>query len=264
MIKIDRPARFTEAILFKAKPGLLAVLVTLKDFVIVTFAVEPAALKAHLPEGFEPETRILKDGSECAFVSAVTFQDVDFRLNSCPWPKFSFGQTNYRAYVIYRGMRVGWFFGTSLATPFVHVPRNLWMLPWHSASMKFDTEWKENVCTKYVQSTEGTWGKAEIILEGTSEKVNCLDGFDDDEDTAVVLTHPLIAYYRRRDNRIGTYGIWHDKLDLQKAVATKASFEVFEQLGLISQTSKPHSVLIQKSTDFTILLPPKLDLNSKL
>lgn len=254
------PARFSQAILTCPKPGIMAVLVTLKNFVIVTFDVAPEALALHLPPGFEPEVRTLANGRKRAFISAVTFLDVDFRLSACQWPRDSFGQTNYRSYVIYQGERVGWFFGTSLATPFVQIPRHLWQLPWHQAKMTFDVAWDADrkVCTRYYEKTTGEWGNAEIELTSSGESAATLDGFYDDEDTAVMLTHPLVAYYYRRDGKLGTYGIWHDKLKLQRATATKAEFEVFNNLNLTKPGQTPHSVLLQDSTDFTILLPPRL------
>lgn len=236
----------------------LAVLVTLKDFAIITYAVQPELLERHIPEPFELEVRELADGTASAFISAVTFWDCEFRLRACPWPRFAFGQTNYRAYILHEGQRAGWFFGTSLATPFVQIPRHLWQLSWHPATMEYSTSWTDGRCSRYNKTTRGAWGTAEIELEGTSEPTGCLDGFATEEDTAAVITHPLVAYYRRRDGKIGTYSVWHERLHLQRAVAHRASFEVFHQLGLTTPDTRPHSVLLQQSTDFTILLPPRL------
>jgi uncharacterized protein YqjF (DUF2071 family) len=253
-----RPARFLTEDLATPSHTPLAVVTTLADFAIITYEVEPSALATHLPAGFEPEIFVLDNGTRCALVSAVTFQDRDFRLCACPWPRFSFGQTNYRAYVLHQGSRVAWFFGTSLATPFVIVPRHLWLLPWHHATMRFSTTWHDDVCKHYELSTKSSWGTAEVILEGTSEPVGCLDGFLDIEDTAVILTHPLVGFYHRRDGKVGTYSVWHDRLLMRRAVARQAHFEVFQKLGLCQAGQKPHSVLIQRETEFTIMLPPKL------
>jgi len=253
-----RPARFLIEDL--ATPSLtpLSVVTTLADFAIITYAVEPSALAKHLPAGFEPEIFLLGNGTRCALVSAVTFRDLDFRLCACPWPRFSFGQTNYRAYVLHQGRRVAWFFGTSLATPFVIVPRHLWLLPWHHAKMRFSTAWREDVCARYELNTMGSWGAAELILEGTNEPGGCLDGFHDSEDTSVILTHPLVGVYLRRDGKVGTYSVWHDRLVMSRAIAKRAHFEVFQKLGLCQIGQKPHSVVVQRETEFTILLPPKL------
>jgi transposase InsO family protein len=68
------------------------------------------------------------DGAPKALVSVVPFLDQDFHFVRCPWPKSRFGQTNYRAYVIdgKTGEHVVWFFGTSLASFLVVVPRVAW------------------------------------------------------------------------------------------------------------------------------------------
>jgi len=252
------PARFASLSLDKPRPGLLAVEVTLRDFAIITFAVAPDALAKQLPQDFAPEVFTLTDGSQMAFVSAVTFYDVDFRSVHFPWHKSSFGQTNYRAYVTYKGKRVGWFFGTTLDTPAVLIPRHLWLLPWHRAKMSFETAWQGDICTRYKLNTVGDWGRAEVEIEGTDEASGWLDGFADDEETSVILTHPLDGYYYRRDGKVGTYSIWHDKLTMTRGIAKKASFQVFHDLGLTRPGQLPHSVLLQRTTDFTILLPPRL------
>jgi len=99
---------------------------TLADFAIITYAVDPTTLAALLPKEFAPEVFTLNEGRRVAFVSAVPFRDLDFRFNFAPWLKFRFGQTNYRAYVTYQGQRCVWFFGTSLATAWVLIPRYAW------------------------------------------------------------------------------------------------------------------------------------------
>lgn len=260
MNSVIRPARFEKSDLEMPKPTWLAVDVTLQDFAIVSYAVEPNILSRQLPSDFEPEIFNMTDGSEKSLISAVTFFDTDFRLRSCPWPRFSFGQTNYRAYVIHRGKRAAWFFGTSLATPFVAVPRHLWHLPWHHAHMQFNTKWDQGMCQRYDLITKAAWGSVDLSLEGSGEQLDCLDGFIDCEDVSVILTHPLIGYYKQRDGRIGTYSIWHKRLDLQKASVQRAHFDVFRSLNLIDAETDPHSALIQRTTDFTIMLPPRLHL----
>ena len=111
----------------------------LLDFAIVTYAVEPEALARHLPPGFEPETFTLGDGRRAAFVSAVPFRDKNFRFGFAPFFRSTMGQTNYRAYIRHRGARAVWFFGTSLDSPWVWIPRLVWKLLWHPARMRFES-----------------------------------------------------------------------------------------------------------------------------
>jgi uncharacterized protein YqjF (DUF2071 family) len=233
------------------------VVTTLGDFAIITYAVDPAALAATLPAGFAPDVFTLADGSRRAFVSAVPFQDQDFRFGFAPWLKFRFGQTNYRAYVTYQGRRCVWFFGTSLATPWVAIPRYGWKLPWHHDRIRIRASWQGERCVRYQLRTTGAWGAAEADLAGTDEPTGVLDGFADAEETAVVLTHPLAGYYHRRDRRLGGYAVWHQRLELRRGAATHTRFDVFTRLGLVRPGAAPHSVLLQRSTEFVILLPPR-------
>ncbi len=231
----------------------------LLDFALITYAVPPEALARHLPPDFEPDTFVLADGRRVAFVSAVPFRDEEFRFGFASFLRARMGQTNYRAYVRYRGERAVWFFGTSLDSFWVGVPRSLWKLPWHPARMRFQTRWsgEDGPCEHYRLDTEGEWGRAELELVGTGTPMGCLDGFRDEEETAVVLTHPLRGFYTRRDGRPGTYSVWHERLRLHRAHVHTARFHVFEQLGLTTPESVPHSALVQRSTEFIIFLPPR-------
>ncbi len=230
---------------------------TLADFAIITYAVDPAALAALLPAEFGPDVFTLDDGRRVAFVSAVPFRDLDFRFGFAPWLRFAFAQTNYRAYVTYRGQRCVWFFGTSLATRWVWIPRYRWKLPWHHACIDINADWQGERCARYRLHTVADWGSADAELEGSDEPAGRLDGFADAEETSLVLTHPLAGYFTRRDGRLGTYSVWHERLNLRLGSARNARFEVFEQLGLVQRGAPPHSVLIQRETEFVIRLPPQ-------
>jgi hypothetical protein len=230
---------------------------TLADFAIITYAVEPSALASLLPPEFEPDVFTLDDGRRVAFVSAVPFRDLDFRFGFAPWLRFAFGQTNYRAYVTYKGQRCVWFFGTSLATRWVWIPRYHWKLPWHHARIQLDAGWQGERCIRYRLHTIADWGNAEAELEGSDELTGRLEGFSDAEETALVLTHPLAGYFTRRDGRLGTYSVWHERLKLHRGLARNARFEVFEKLSLVKPGAAPHSVLIQRQTEFVIQLPPR-------
>jgi uncharacterized protein YqjF (DUF2071 family) len=230
---------------------------TLRDFAIVTYAVEPKRLAALLPPGFEAETFTLGDGSSRGFVSAVPFRDLDFRLACAPALRFAFGQINYRAYVRYRGERAVWFFGTMLDSPLVAVPRYFWRLPWHHARISIEASWAGARCESYALDAHASWGNAGLRCTGTAQDAGCIDGFADAAETSLVLTHPLRGYYYRRDGRIGTYSVDHERFAMKRAATAEARFTVFEDLGLLETTAQPHSVLLLAETVFTIALPPR-------
>ena len=188
----------------------------------------------------------------------MPFRDLDFRFAGLPWFKFSFGQTNYRAYVKYEGTRCVWFFGTSLATPFVNIPRHVWQLPWHWAAMSFATQWQEGRCRQYCLATQSSGANVELELTADSEPMGVLDGFSSEEQTAEVLTHPLTGYFYRRDGKVGRYSVWHERLQLSRATASRARFQLFEELGLITADTPIHSALVQQATEFVVILPPQV------
>jgi uncharacterized protein YqjF (DUF2071 family) len=242
-----------------SRPGALGFDVTtrLVDFAIVTFAVDPRRLAALLPSGFEAEVVTLSDGSQRSLISAVPFRDDDFRMTCLPWVRLAFNQINYRAYVRYRGDRVVWFFGTMLASPLVAIPRYVWRLPWHAAHISLAAQWSDGNCTDYALEARGAWGTASLRCAGTTQAMGCLDGFADSEQTSLILTHPLRGYYHRRDGKLGSYAIWHERLNMSSAVAQTARFSVFENLGLTTRQDVVHSVLLQRESEFIIKLPPR-------
>ena len=236
----------------------------MRHFAIITYAVAPDALRAHLPARFEPDCIVTSDGGERALVSVVPFLDVDFHPAFCPWPKLTFGQTNYRAYVkdMEAGERVVWFFGTCLDSVTVNVPRHAWKLPWHRGRIRFDCSYSqtEQRYERYSMSTESAWAPAAVELTDSGRPIEALEGFPDLEHGLVVLTHPLRGFYHRRDGRLGSYHIWHDRLALTEGTSRRTRFPLLARLGLVSFEGQatPHSVLLQPETDFFIYLPPKV------
>jgi Uncharacterized conserved protein (COG2071) len=231
----------------------------LDHFALVTFAVDPGSLAGVLPAGLEPEIRRLDDGGERAFVSAVSFRDVDFRFAIAPLIRASFFQTNYRAYVRDRdGRRAVFFFGTTLDSPLVVLPRLLWGMPWHGGRTRIEAEWADDGrCLAYRHRSATGWGAADVELGGTGKPAGGLDGFADAEDAAAVLTHPLDGFFLKPNGRLGRYAVWHDRLRPELGHARRARYAVFERLGLVTPDATPHSVLLQRSIDFDVLLPPQ-------
>src|SRR5258706_1404355 len=178
----------------RPRTGLLDALSRMRDFAIVTYDVAPEALAKHLPRGIEPDVFAMDDGRKRAMVSAVPFYNDDFRPGFFPFFGFAFGQTNYRAYVTREGRRCVWFFGTSLASRFVFVPRHVWGLPWHFVRMRFACDWD---ASKYVHSATGAWGEAEIEATIEDAPTGRLDGFADEEATSLILTHAFEGFLGR-------------------------------------------------------------------
>jgi uncharacterized protein YqjF (DUF2071 family) len=254
--------RFTPTQLSKPAPGPLAAETTLLHFVIVTYLVDASVLRTHLHPRFEPDCIDCDGDAPQALVSVVTFLDRDFRFVVCPWLKNSFGQTNYRSYVTdtVTGDHVAWFFGTCLDSRSVAVPRYAWRLPWHRAQMAFDCRYDERV-GRYVSfnvETRSRWAPAQLEIEDSGEPPRELAGFSNLEAGLVLLTQPTRGFFFRQDGALGSYSIWHDRLRPTVGKIKRARYWLLQQLNLIQEGDcrNVHSVLIQRSVDFTIYLPP--------
>lgn len=230
---------------------------TLRDFVITTYDVDPERLASFLPRGIEVERFTLNDGRERALVSAVSFLNTRFFVHFAPFVVLTCEQTNYRAYVRRDGQRAVWFFGTGLASPFVHLPRVAWRLPWHRMRVERSSAWCGDALESLRWHARADGAEERLELRGTGRALSVLDGFASAQGTHEILTHPLVGYLRRRDDRIVTYGVWHAHLVMEEAEVLDARFERYEQLGLVAPEQKPHSVLVQRQTQFLVLLPPR-------
>jgi hypothetical protein len=253
---------FTPLQLSRPVPRGLSAETTLRNFATVTYWVDPSVLRDHIHPRFEPVCLDADPARSRALVSVVTFLDQDFRFVACPWIKSSFGQTNYRAYVLdtMTGEQVAWFFGTCLDSLTVAVPRYVWKLPWHRGRMEFDCRYDDSAkrYASFKVVTRSKWAPARLDLEDSGAATVALDGFSNLESGLVLLTHPTRGFFFRRDGNLGTYSIWHDRMKPSEGKVREAQYPLLQQLGLVDlgDRSNIQSVLIQRSVDFTIYLPP--------
>jgi hypothetical protein len=254
--------RFTPEMLTRPEPGRSGAETTLHHFAVVTYFVDPTLLKRHLHQRFEPLRVTALDGSSRALVSVVTFFDRDFRFTRWPRVVRSFGQTNYRAYVVDRttGGHVAWFFGTCVDSITVAIPRYVWNLPWHRSRMTFECPYDDRAqrYASYRVTTTSSWAPGEVELEDSGKPATAFTGFASLESALVVLTHPLQGFFFRRDNRLGSYRIWHDRMQTTEGRIRHARYPLLADLGLVplGDTRNIHSVLLQREIPFTIYLPP--------
>lgn len=227
----------------------------LDAFAMVTYRVDAERLAGVLPDGIVPDRFTFDDGTEGALVSAVPFLDRDFHFRFCPPVKVSCGQVNYRAYVTFRGERGVWFFGTSLDSVFVALPRLAWRMPWHRDSIEIVHRWAAERCEAWSLTATG-WGAGSCRLEPTGAPLARLDGFADLDETLEVLTHPMVGWYQRGDGGLGRYSVWHQVLSLEACAVPQARFEVFERLGLVDASQPPHSAVVARTVHFDVHTPP--------
>ncbi|WP_286238629.1 DUF2071 domain-containing protein [Neptuniibacter halophilus] len=253
---------FRDYIHKRPDPVGIDVLCKLQHFSIITYAVDPDRFRGLFPDRFALDL-VEINGQPRAMISVVPFIDVDFTSAVYPFPKFRMGQTNYRIYIVdtVTGEKCVWFIGTTLDSWTIVVPRYLWNLPWYPGKVHFDCENDSSgLYTRYKMKTESNWAQASVQLvqdEGAQLK---LPGFPNAETGLVFLTHPLAGFYHRRDGKLGTYRVWHDRLNVKAGRLLNAEFSLLDRMGLVSiaEQQTPHSVLIEPVNEFTIYLPPQI------
>jgi hypothetical protein len=255
----DPPPRDPASVRPRAKPR--DVITTLRHFAIVTYAIPPERLAGLVDDRFALDT-VAIDGRTRALISVVPFEDEDFRWAASDGPRWRFGQTNYRIYVRDRqtGRRAVWFLGTTLGSWRVIVPRYWWRLPWHYGRFAFACELDaDGRYTTYRIETKSRWAPLRLELDHDPQAPLVLAGFADTATALDVLTHPLDGFFRRRDGRLGTYSVWHERLAPTPGRVRQARIGLLDRLGIVpfAEQADAHSVLIQERTEFQIHLPPR-------
>jgi hypothetical protein len=238
------------------------VITRLQHIALVTYAIEPGKIQ-NIPRGLHLDTVIIEQ-REKALLSLVTFMNVDFHPVIWPWPKFSFGQTNYRVYVVdsSTGEHGVWFLETFVDSWLMLLVPRLWHLPWRQADIRFS--WKydpsERLYKHYDVTTTDPRAPLEISVSQQPGRQLDLPGFSDTAAGVNFLTQPLVGYYLRPDGRQSVVRVWHRPFSVAPASLQFASCILLERMGLVDRQAqqKPHSILLEHSNEFTVYLPPKV------
>ena len=223
----------------------------LHNFGLITWAVDPDLVQRLLPDGFTVDIRAGQ-----ALVSMVPFLDHRFRFRAVPLAALSCGQVNYRTYVRLREESGVWFFGTSLDSRLVSLPRLAWRMPWHRTRIRLDASWEGDDCRSWRLDASGAWGAATVALRGVGTPMRVVAGCEGDA-MSQVLCDPYIGWYARSDGSgVGRYSVWHEPLVLEEALVDEARVEVLTDLGLIEDGQPPLAAGVQRMVGFDIHTPP--------
>ena len=119
-------------------------------------------------------------------------------------------------------------------------------LPWHPAQIEFDCQQDaEGRYTQYKMRTQSAWATSDVHLSQSEHDPWLFEGFPNLESYQVFLTHPLAGFYHRRDGKLGSYRVWHGRLNPKPATLHSARFELLARLNLVCYEDqlKPYSVL---------------------
>lgn len=259
---MQQKLRFADVVQDRPQPQGLDLLVTLRHFAVVTYAVDCGRLRDLIPSRFLLDT-VTIGGEERALVSVVPFLGGNCTSAVRPFPSLKVGQLDYRTYVIdaQTGERCVWLVGTTLDSWLRAIPRLLWRLPCYRGSAQCDCK-HDNMSGRYERykmHSDSRWAPAQVDLYQTGEEILQLPGFPDAETGLVVLTHPMSGFYHLRSGALGRFYVWHGPLAMKPAHLRRAAFVLLHRLGIVdySEQQHPHSVLVLPSAAFTVYLPPE-------
>ena len=132
-------------------------------------------------------------------------------------------------------------------------------MPWFYSDYKTIFRLENEIYSEYNIKIKADHADAVIdIVQDANLVFNKLD-FESLEEAKLILTHPVTGYFKRSDDKIGRYKIWHPKMEISIGKANNLYFEKFEHLNLLNkdQMKNPYSILLTKEIDFIIDLPPK-------
>jgi uncharacterized protein DUF2071 len=248
----------------RSPAGRLHARTMLRHFALVNYTVSSEWLAKFIPSDRFEVARFNTDEGSKSFLSVVAFQDTDFNFpRLAPGIKFTFYQTNHRAYIIEKSSQepVVWFFGTNLGSRLVNIPRWLWQIPWHFTNYTVDCRFDHatNRYEKYSYNFKSKWCQGRLELRDTGEPISIMNGFTSLDEMKLILTQPLQGFYPRLDGQIGTYQVWHREMACTKGVAQNLYFSLYEKLGLLSkeEMQRPHSIFLCPEVEFDVHLPPK-------
>ena len=232
----------------------------LDDLAIVSWAVPPDRLSAQLPPGFDPIVWSGPSGDPRSMISCVAFLDRDFRFQFWPWTQVRCGQVNYRAYVRHRGKAGVWFFGTSLDSSLVAIPRRLWRMPWHRDQVDVRAHWRRQRLDRYQARGSGPWAALQLDLTGAGEAPGIHPipslGMTANAEISTIYTDPVQGWFRRTDGKIGAYSVWHPRMRMVPARVGTARCSLFERLGLIAAGAPPVDARVIREVRFEVHTPP--------
>ncbi len=243
------------------KKSLFDVNTQLEHFAIITYKVPVDKIQPLIPKPFKLWS-FKEKNIEYALISAVPFKDKDFsfyRLTRLL--KFNFYQTNFRTYIVDQrdNSNSAWFFGTTLGSYTSIIPEKIWKMPWKYGKYHFKYKLNNHEYSEYKMNFKSKLGDGIIDIKSSGNSMKIQQGFNSIAQQVHILTHPVIGYYNINKNEIGTYEVWHPKIDLKEGTVNELYFELFEKLGFLTkkEMQNPHSVLLTPRIEFDILLPPK-------
>ena len=242
--------------------GAATLTVTLRDFLLVTYAVPAERARPHVPEGLPLDVLPGPDGETLAFIQTTCFFNDNFHWSPLPGPGLSFYQSTYRILTRQKSRRGAFFLRTYLGTQESHllqraVAREVDHAPF---TVQISGNPLEGRYERYTMRAVGERGQTAMDVRGREENPPPLTlPFIKQHEMAFFLTQREEAYYQASTGGIGLLPVEHAPMNQIPAELTAARLSLWTDLGLLAVEDllNPVAVLIQPSVVFTSF-PPRL------
>lgn len=240
--------------------GAATLTVTLRDFLIVTYAVPAERARRHVPAGLPLDMLPGPDGERLAFLQTTCFFNDNLHWSPLPGPGLSFYQSTYRILVRRNNRRGAYFLRTYLSTGEAHIfqrtiAREVDHAPFWVHIQGDPTQARYVTYTARAVGERGQTALEAHALSGFSPPLP----FTHYDEMAFFLTQREEGYYEAAAGGTGLLPVEHAPLAPLPAELVAARFTLWTDLGLLApeELLNPVAVLIQPTIVFTSY-PPRL------
>jgi len=223
---------------------------TMRDMLFVTWAIEPGTARRLVDGRLELDTKVIDEGKEAAFVSAVCFHVSDVRSSVIPVPRLSFEQVNYRVYVKAGAVPAVYFIEMKVNSRMVTALTSFLSVPIQYDDIDISTSTEHSGELNYEVRSGGLRAAALMEQPGNNKP--------EDRVPSDFFTQRLIGFMGTGNGmfRISVQQPGLDAVPARPQIVQAASLE---QLGLLTreESGSPYSVLYVREALFEAETPSR-------
>jgi uncharacterized protein YqjF (DUF2071 family) len=237
--------------------NLATISVRVRNFALITYAVPASRVRRHLPDPYELETFVDERGEERCLVSSTTFCNDGFRWSALPYPRLTFDESTYRAYVTHRGRRGVYFFRRYLSALPAFGPQKLFERNAGLGDFHIDTEMEGTRYSSYSSRVRSGDAENRFLLRAGEEPI-AKPPFGTGEELAQHITYRLHGFFTSSAGVQGHMPVSHRRMAPWSGHLLDARFDTWTAHEIVSpeEVAHPYSVLVEPDIHFR-LHPPR-------
>ncbi len=238
--------------------NLAGIRVDVRNFALVTHAVPAERVRPHLPERYELQTFVDPDGLERCFISATCFCNGSFRPAVPGFPRHTFNESTYRAYVRHDDVDNGvYFFGRFLGTALATSAQKSLARDTFRGDFDVTTEATEDGYRYYSCHVTSARGETSFAFSALDEPVP-KHPFTSAYEYEQFLTYRTHGFFTSTVGIQGHMPVSHPRMDPYEGRLDGGRFDLWHEMGVLlpDEADDAYSVLAVREVPFT-LHPPR-------